>query len=700
MGTRVRLWQVSLPNNASGAPLLMTAVAVDHSNFLDPPDTPAPVFALRAFKTALFGTPREGTEEQVATPNPTARPAAAAAGDTTPARHSSDDADAAVQSRRRLRHGEDLLSTKPAGILLTPGTANGRRKTVSFGETVVDNESKKATSTGRSGLPDNCPGKFPSPWTPKSTSWPRKSGRNTFTQSLYDARSVKTDNTDNVSKPDVTTAASSQVVPVEKAQDLPSENRARAGKARQRQALANDGDNTVDLDDPRSGSGKYWKSELQNYHEKSMDEIRKLVKYKDMAKSYARKKDAEAMELGEKLREEKQKVARMEIEISELAGAIATRRIDGKGDDSDQRRMMKDLARQTAAVLEYKDKVNHFEAALERNEDEGHGAAFNSPRSTSPRTQQTLIQISKELKKAREQVHEMKVLQAELDGLRGTVKESETRAQKLDDEKSSLGKELTRFKEAMETNEKRRKAREERQKAREDRLETEKNHLRGRIGQMKIEHRNTVEDLKRRHGRECADLKLEIAVLKSEKTSHPIPSNVALSSLKVSSTTDHALSDLDINTSYDNLPGKPLREPERIDKALHDESEHFRLDDSLPQLPSPEHPFSVSRRADKTKGHSPYVSIFEVPSSPPKLQPFSLPLNTAGTPRREVHVHGNGVRRNASTTASSSRMGSLGTSGRRKTLPPERAAAAKARLEERRRLQEQERARQDAGMPL
>ena len=79
---------------------------------IDQPDTPAPVFAARALKRAVFGTPDPGTDEG-------------------PQNH-----------RRATEHQAkptlDVADTpsKPLGILLTPGTGAARRKKVSFGHEV------------------------------------------------------------------------------------------------------------------------------------------------------------------------------------------------------------------------------------------------------------------------------------------------------------------------------------------------------------------------------------------------------------------------------------------------------------------------------------------------------------------------------------------------------------------------------------
>ena len=70
-----------------------------------------------------------------------------------------------AESGQEFRQLVDHRLSKPQGILLTPGTATVRRKTVSFGDGVFDNEGKDAI--GKSGVPNDCPGKFPSPYTPK-----------------------------------------------------------------------------------------------------------------------------------------------------------------------------------------------------------------------------------------------------------------------------------------------------------------------------------------------------------------------------------------------------------------------------------------------------------------------------------------------------------------------------------------------------
>jgi spindle pole body formation-associated protein len=187
----------------------------------------------------------------------------------------------------RLRHGlttvddaRDAKSpTKPSGILLTPGTATARRKRVSFGHDVRDNVSTKTTS--KSGLPDECPGKFPSPWAGNTGDGLRP--RTRLTETMEKARS-------RVSRSKSGSKESDDEGAWEEVEDLDA-----------------DPDITVDLNEPHSRSGKYWKSEFQRYHEEAKVEMDKLVKYKQLAKSYAKMKDTEAMDLNAKLKEEQER---------------------------------------------------------------------------------------------------------------------------------------------------------------------------------------------------------------------------------------------------------------------------------------------------------------------------------------------------------------------------------------------------------
>lgn len=127
---------------------------------------------------------------------------------------------------------------------MTPGTANKGRKTVSFGSQIEDNEGK-TSGTLRSGIPNNCPGKFPSPWNPgtelKLDSSSDKRPRTKLTEALLDARTT--------TQP----------------------------QAGQKPKARDDNNITMDLGAPRSDSGKYWKEQYESYAERSEKEMKKVV---------------------------------------------------------------------------------------------------------------------------------------------------------------------------------------------------------------------------------------------------------------------------------------------------------------------------------------------------------------------------------------------------------------------------------------
>ncbi|KAK8169958.1 spindle pole body formation-associated protein-domain-containing protein, partial [Phyllosticta citrichinensis] len=242
--------------------------------YLEPPETPAPVFAARAIKHAIFGTPQ---------PPETVKPIEKA---TAALRNNRVAALQAESSRARppaSNDASDQDGPKLAGILSTPG-ANKERKTVSFGTQVVDNEGKKSDIGARSGLPSNYPGKFPSPWTPKTDVTEDAKIRSSakLKEALYDAKMSKEPH---------------RPAPLARAKD--------------------DQDITIDIDQPRSESGRYWKEQYESYAKRSEKEMNKLIKRQQIAKDYARKKDAERLEVASQLETEQMKHREREKELED-----------------------------------------------------------------------------------------------------------------------------------------------------------------------------------------------------------------------------------------------------------------------------------------------------------------------------------------------------------------------------------------------
>lgn len=284
--------------------------------FVEQPDTPAPVFAARAFKRAIFGTP--------AAPNPTVvaqkqEKAGAANFEKLPKPAETDSK--AYES-----------PSKPAGILLTPGTATSRRKRVSFGREVKSNAAFGDSATRpRTRLQEAL----------ENSRKQRKKttgGEDDAKKLDFDPENIDGDDDDAWEEVD---------------------------------ELDRDPDITVDLNDPRSQSGRYWKGEFQKYHGEARVEMEKLVKYKQLAKSYAKAKDAEALDMNERLREEQEKVAELERRIADVTGGSLGKQnqLVGAPSSRDDKKLQRDLDRQTSLVAQYKKQVKQLQSLLDATND-------------------------------------------------------------------------------------------------------------------------------------------------------------------------------------------------------------------------------------------------------------------------------------------------------------------------------------------
>jgi len=205
-----------------------------------------------------------------------------------------------------------------------------------------------------------------------------------------------------------------------------------------------DTDVTVDLNEPHSRSGKYWKSYFESYHADAKTEMEKLVKYKALAKSYAKKKDAEAGDLHEKLKEEQQRVKSMESQVSELSRQVVMTKKRGAS-ESDTGLMVDELAKQTALAIEYRKQVEELESMILAGAEDADvdEKGQRQRRIASPRTQKTLLETQKELRKARSQARELEKIREERDRLRSELKFAEQRSSKLVEENKKISTDLS-----------------------------------------------------------------------------------------------------------------------------------------------------------------------------------------------------------------------------------------------------------------
>ncbi|KAK7751252.1 hypothetical protein SLS62_006797 [Diatrype stigma] len=359
-----------------------TRDAPTNSNTGEPPDTPAPIFAARAIKNAIFG---ESKEKDAPAPTNKKR--------KEPARRNTTDATSS-----------DLKSPcKPTSILLTPGTGTARRKRVSFGHDVKSGNNAEPGSVATN--PDG------------------SRRKTTLQQALENSRSsrskVATQNNEQ------TNSEQTEVPAVA----IPDKTDGVDSESEWEDDVCNH-DVTVDLNEPHSNSGKYWKSEFARYHDEAQSEMDKLVRYKHMAKSYAKKKDSEAINLTQRLKEEQDKVQKMEQKITEMAAEIADKRKHGT--DQDNPALMNDLAKQTALAVQYRDQVKGLEAILNGQQDDADYKRSERARiNTSPRTEKTLLETNRELRRLRSELRQMNGLREENQRLKSDLSASQQEAKML-----------------------------------------------------------------------------------------------------------------------------------------------------------------------------------------------------------------------------------------------------------------------------
>lgn len=360
---------------------VLTQGYLDDTTQIDQPDTPAPVFAARALKSAFFGEPDKTNDDAtMTTQNPNDTP------------------------------------SKPTGILLTPGTGTSRRKRVSFGRDVL--EKGPQAEEKRDGLRNN--------------NGTRK--RTRLTELMENSRRDKA-----------------------KSSSGTTEQKQPATDTRQEQADDDEWeeeededfcthDITVDLNEPHSRSGKYWKTNFETYHQDAKTEMEKLLKYKQLAKSYAKMKDAEAVDLQEKLKEEQAKVGEMEKKLSEVASQIASKRRNG--DDKESSELMRDLAKQTALAVQYRDQVKELETLVKGSGSDPDTKGGHRRTAASPRGSKALLEAQRELRRAKSQLRDMDGLQDEVKRLKAELKTAEQGSSKAaersgrDKDESSYVKDL------------------------------------------------------------------------------------------------------------------------------------------------------------------------------------------------------------------------------------------------------------------
>jgi hypothetical protein len=249
---------------------------------------------------------------------------------------------------------QDMPEPMPSptkGILMTPGTAAARRKTVTFGDHVLDNAKDKFKDGSKTGLPADFPGKFPSPWVQPvdkiedaGTPNERKRSRSKLTEDLHKAKEESA-----------------------KKKAAESEDR-RLGEQ-----------NYGDVEEPDSESGRYWKAEFDSYRERTTREVKKLIAKQRAAKSFARDKDLQCIELSDQLRHEQKRAEKLELRATELEAQVKA--LQAQMDDvrsSSPARNVRSSARRSVLVDEGATTAARPTQTRSRSTDQPTNTALNS----------------------------------------------------------------------------------------------------------------------------------------------------------------------------------------------------------------------------------------------------------------------------------------------------------------------------------
>lgn len=677
----------------------------------EPPETPAPLFVVRAFKTAIFGTPhpvqREAKQAGKASEKDKAGTQLLASEKLEDKESIERDTDTGVELERAASIRLDALTSPAKGILMTPGTTATRRKTVSFLHLEDSDADKPRENQFQDAELNMDPLLTPCKSAPEAQSrdQPRHSQ---LTKKLVELSKQKSERKGTSSECDVQSSKSGALVST---------------------AIQTEDGSTVevtmDLSKPRSRSGQHWKTEYEQYQRRSNRELKEIIKYGQQVKSYAAKKDAEAANLSEKLKKELAKVARMESRVSKLAAQLNAAQDQGPEGESEQARLVGELAQQTALAIRYKQKVDHYKAAISEqnaggNDDDDQDDSKLAAKG-GPRGKRLLSQPD-----ASEDPAMISEFQAQLEDLHRVGQAAEDRGRQLKAENRELKRSLARVKQEMMSYETRRQAREERLKRSEAKHRAAREECEKRLAQLEAEHqellrmtnrRPIANEIPRTHAaqpdgttpklrenrrmlKEGVDENATPAGIdaKTSQSSH-FPRKSRLQKTAVDIWTSNSPPEIAIEKTpaqeQTQLPPSSVkydirRTLKEIDQNLVPEKEAKETPIPTPIHSNTHHYPKSLAPSQNSRSMSPLLpdkkyaiesSTIHLASSPAKLQPAQS--TNLSYSKQSMATMGRSASLFTTSRAGSNRTGTMGSSVRGSALSAERAAAAKARLAKR-----------------
>lgn len=536
---------------------LITCLEYDETNV---PQTPAAMFAVKAFRTAIFGTPApkaprlrpasQKTNDPPAAPEVTVladkKPEPVNLRTREPQREKTEAEEKPTVRQRENRKGEgtagsraarsqralfrgdehkenDVAGSKPftllphpnifdpkgaskptdlpayltqgtparppspaKGIMVTPGVSTRRRKAVTFDSATKKDEGKLGNTRTRSGLPKDFPGKFPSPWTPKSGT-PRPTG-----------------SLEETSLPIESAASKKRAVRLEVTESSRIGDVLMESDDDEKMPVFQDGELTTDMNAPKSASGKYWKDHAENLEGLALSKVDWLRDRCSLAIEYAKRKDKFCVDLSEKLRElmDKNKLLKNEIKrLNQFSDPS-----DGNA-LSDAMLMLKEKearisqSEQEKAQMqsEYAARLQELQKMLDQRE---QNIAELSMSMFDDATPEQVAELKQKLRHARQEVKELGLLRAE-------HRSCKSRVNALEKEKENLEAQLERMKSVGDESYAGTGAIERRLRSRIDELEKEKR-------DMKVEMRAKAAEASKERREGENSLRSEIAELKAK----------------------------------------------------------------------------------------------------------------------------------------------------------------------------------------
>lgn len=438
---------------------------------------------------------------------------------------------------------------------MTPGAALNRKKAVTFHPSIGETTPPPRNSHIRSGLPHEFPGKFPSPWTPRTGGTPQHRRSISVPGPSSPSRTLTFEdgplNLDKGKKPE-RSMASNPTGYYEVGEDsritdyLEDSDDEKAVQQLQREVSVHEEWNaTTDINVPRSSSGQFWKERTQKVEDAALEKVERLKARCKIATGYAKKKDELCADLAERMREVKEKNRRLKAELKRInqqsenaSGNFAftrstSSRATGHGShaleealraieerDAQIATHAAEKARMDSALQEHKQRVETYEELLNTRENKITELSMSMYNGDDDEDlEEVVADLKKKLRTAKQDVRELNLAKMEAKSLREKVESLRQGLFEITSEKERLERELEvlRVDDEMDQSMSRRPNAESRLKQQIEALEKSKRELRTEIREKTLTEAKERRELERKSRSELADMKGKVASTEWEK---------------------------------------------------------------------------------------------------------------------------------------------------------------------------------------